>query len=786
MPLKIQTGIINYEPKTDGLLFSFAAMSNEQDRELLNVMGRLGMIWKVKISENFESEKTELNKNFSAEFNEFITSSYYDPTKLEDFEINKNFEELLEKINQWLKIKRINNVRLEEFIEALNVTIFVFLNQEINFSQIGFNRHFLIRPSEEAVELSQANKKKIVPFAQNKFSNVINGDLEQDNLLILFTEEFIKYYDYNKLSDLLTEGISLKEVLSKIKKSVSEKKYEEPFSLILLKLSSDDEYVHQPAEEEPEPEKENINRAKNTSEKINKQETIVEPEKDETIKEIQDNKDKSEEQVQESTAIESKNKSGKATEIKNETEAQIPEEKIEEKEPDKTSTTDEKIKNLFVEEEKNTDNVFANTNEVEKPKKTLFVNLIKGFFRLIKFIIRLIGRGIKLLLNFLTKILFIQSACHKFKKLTLQQKLAVIFSFILGLAFIGGLFYNIKLNYHTNNSREYRDLISNLENKEKEIQQTIALKDETKIGSLYSDFRELIKSLPNMTESQKNEYNAIQQRVYSQFKSALKENKPSQVKILADFQSAQADLLNALIYTTKKLYVLDQNTQTIYAIDALDGQKTAIYKAPANSSKIIKLRLADQDNLLILYDNQKLSNINLLDNKLINFSLETKNKNLKISDLFVYSQKLYILDNTSGKIFKYTKTLNGFSREEEWLKAASPDLIGALNFTSDGSVYVLTADNKIKKFYTGQEQTFNFKITPPLSGSSNKILTFYGNNYVYILNPEYERIILVNKDGKVIKIIGDPEIKNALDFQVNEKNKKIWISAKDKILEYEI
>jgi len=784
MALKIQTGIINYKPKTDNLLFSFAVMSDEQDRELLNVMGQLGMLWKVKISENFRSDKLELNNDFSAELSKFVTSSYYDPTKLEDFEINKNFEELLEKINQWIKIKKINSFRLDEFIENLDITIFVLLNQEINFSQIGVNRNFLIQPSQEVIELSQINKKKTVPFFQNKFSNVVSGGLEQGNLLVLATEEFIKYYDYNKLSDLSAERISLKEVLSEIKKSVAEKKYGEPFGLILLKLSEDGEYVHQPTEEKLEPEEENISRAKDITEKTKEQETIVEPkEEDKAIEEVQN---ESEEKVQESAVIEPKDEPEKATEIKNEIVAQIPEKNIDEKESDETSTTDEEIRNLFVEEEKNTDNVSANINEVEKPRKTAFVNLFKGFFRLIKFIIYLIGRVIKLLFNFLTKILFIQSACNKFKKLNLQQKIAVIFCLILGIAFLVGLFYNINLGYHNNNNREYRDLINNLTNKEKEIKQTISLKNEAKIGSLYLEFEELIKNLPAMSESQRNEYNIIQKRINDELKSALKENKPSQIKILSDFQSMQADLLNELAYTTKKLYVLDQNTQTIYAIDTLDGQKTTIYKTPANSAKIIKLKLTDQDNLLILYDNQKLSNINLLDNKLTNLSLETKNKNLKISDLFVYSQKLYILDSAIGKIFKYTRTLNGFSREEEWLKSPTSNLTGASGFISDGSVYILTANNEIKKFYTGQEQAFNFKITPPLEGHVNKILTSYGNNYIYILNPKHERIILIDKNGKIIKKISDPEIKNALNFQISEKNKKIWVNIKDKILEYEI
>jgi len=788
MALKIQTGIINYKPKIDNLLFSFAVMSDEQDRELLNVMGQLGMLWKIKISENFSSNQLELNKNFSAELSKFASSSYYDPTKLEDFEINKNFEELLEKINQWIRIKKIDSFRLDEFVESLDITIFVFLNKEINFSQIGVNRNFLIQPSQEVIELSQINKKKTVPFFQNKFSNVVSGNIEQDNLLVLATEEFIKYYDYNKLSDLLAKGISLKEILSEIKKSASEKKYEEPFSLLLLRLSEDSKYVPQAVKEESEPEKENIVQTEDAGEKIKKQETIIEPEKEnETTEETQD-KDENEEQVQESAAIESKEEPKDATEIENEIEPQIPEEKIEENIQGKIlNEKDEQIKNLFSEEESIDDiSVDTDINEVKKPKKTTFVNLIKGFFRLIKFIIYLIGRGIKLLFNFLTKILFIQSAFNKFKKLNLQQKIAVIFCLILGAAFLVGLFYNINLNYHNNNNREYRDLINNLKNKEEEIKQTISLKNEAKIGSLYLEFEELTKNLPAMNESQKNEYNIIQKRINDELKSALKENKPSQIKILSDFQSMQADLLNELAYTTKKLYVLDQNTQIVYATDTLDGKKTAIYKTPANSAKIIKLRLTDQDNLLILYDNQKLSNINLLDNKLTSLSLETKNKNLKISDLFVYSQKLYILDSAVGKIFKYTRTLNGFSREEEWLKSSTYNLTGASGFTSDGSVYILTANNEIKKFYTGQEQAFNFKITPPLEGQGNKILTSYGNNYVYILNPEHERIILTDKNGKIIKKISDPEIGNALNFQINEKNKKIWVNTKDKILEYEI
>jgi len=93
----------------------------------------------------------------------------------------------------------------------------------------------------------------------------------------------------------------------------------------------------------------------------------------------------------------------------------------------------------------------------------------------------------------------------------------------------------------------------------------------------------------------------------------------------------------------------------------------------------------------------------------------------------------------------------------------------------DGSIWILTKDNTIERFYTGKlQETINIEIFPFVTNLS-KIFTSSQLTYLYILEPEQNRIIILDKSGQIIKQYQSEKFNNLLDFSISQDGKTIWL-----------
>jgi hypothetical protein len=155
-------------------------------------------------------------------------------------------------------------------------------------------------------------------------------------------------------------------------------------------------------------------------------------------------------------------------------------------------------------------------------------------------------------------------------------------------------------------------------------------------------------------------------------------------------------------------------------------------------------------------------------------SLETPYPEFNFSDFSNYQSNLYFLDNKNGRVVKYPYLGEfqwGFP--QTWLENQK-----AKDFKSmavDGSVWFLSKNNSIEKYYAGNlQKTFNLKIFPEPKEFS-RILTSSQLPYLYVLEPTQKRIIILTKSGQLVKQFQSQKFDNLLDFSVSTDGKKIWL-----------
>jgi len=163
-------------------------------------------------------------------------------------------------------------------------------------------------------------------------------------------------------------------------------------------------------------------------------------------------------------------------------------------------------------------------------------------------------------------------------------------------------------------------------------------------------------------------------------------------------------------------------------------------------------------------------------------SLFKNDSNWSLGGLGTYLTNVYVLDKKNG-IHKFVPTEKEYSKTSYFAAGISPDLSNSSSITVDTSMWILMNDGVILKFTRGKPDSFTVNgLDEPLSKPS-RIFTNTDTDNLYILDKGNSRIVVLNKNGDYQSQYKADILKDAIDFDVIEKGKKIFVLSKDKVYE---
>lgn len=154
-----------------------------------------------------------------------------------------------------------------------------------------------------------------------------------------------------------------------------------------------------------------------------------------------------------------------------------------------------------------------------------------------------------------------------------------------------------------------------------------------------------------------------------------------------------------------------------------------------------------------------------------------------IGGLGIYFGNIYVLDKDGKQINKFVQTSGGFAKADYFVSAVTPDLSSATSIAIDGSIWILFKNGTIEKFTKGKADSFS--VTGLQKGFSNalRISTNVDSNNVYVLDQGNSRIVVLDKNGAYKAQYQEDILKNAMDFDVLEKDKKVYVLSLGKVFE---
>jgi len=144
-----------------------------------------------------------------------------------------------------------------------------------------------------------------------------------------------------------------------------------------------------------------------------------------------------------------------------------------------------------------------------------------------------------------------------------------------------------------------------------------------------------------------------------------------------------------------------------------------------------------------------------------------------------FGQSIYLFDGSAGEIGKVALSQPAV---ESWVGAASlKKPLDAASIAVDGNIWVLKKNGEIQRYFKGQyEESIAVQVFPRLQNPT-KIYTRAQLPYLYILDPENARILVLSKFGDVIRQYQSPEFNGATDFVVSVEGNTMYILVGEKV-----
>lgn len=344
-----------------------------------------------------------------------------------------------------------------------------------------------------------------------------------------------------------------------------------------------------------------------------------------------------------------------------------------------------------------------------------------------------------------------------------QKKFFLITAAILFIALVANLII-IRMNKNqTAIIQSASAQLQQIESKLNDSNAAILYGDEAQAASLLAQAQELIAALPTEfpDDAQRNLAQDLR-AMANDLNSKLSKVEQANVTNLGSLGNAQhlINLPNHLATETNRTIVSYNKTTTVIADNEL------------RASESILDSIALNNNLAAIYNGSELFIWDLGSDILTGRFSAGIPSAADFGGIKTYpvNNRVYIIDRSVGQVKSYTTTGRTFGGQTT---SITNDVISdAADLAIDGNIYILSRGT-IYKFNSGQKQPFNSAVTD--FSNVGKLYTEVGFQNIYVLDPSKRRIVILNKDGGMVKTLTSDQFTDMRDFAVDENARLIYV-----------
>lgn len=277
----------------------------------------------------------------------------------------------------------------------------------------------------------------------------------------------------------------------------------------------------------------------------------------------------------------------------------------------------------------------------------------------------------------------------------------------------------------------------------------------------------------------------IKQELQASLDAVLKEYEV-EAKLFFDLELIKKGAVGSdFAFSAGQLVVLDKENLAVYSIGVAD--KNSAILAGGEEIKEAKKVVAFWPKIFV-FGKEGIFQIDAKD-KSKKLAVKTDNEWQDIRDFQTFGGNLYLLDKKA--IWQYPAFVEAsggqaaFGAKRGWLKREA-DFSQAVEMAIDGAIWVLKEEGEVEKYLRGNKESFGVSGLDKPFSEPKGIYTDFEAEYLYILDKGNSRIAVLRKGGEYFAQYKNPQIANAQDFVVWEKEGKIFLLEGSKIYEIEL
>ena len=316
------------------------------------------------------------------------------------------------------------------------------------------------------------------------------------------------------------------------------------------------------------------------------------------------------------------------------------------------------------------------------------------------------------------------------------------------------------------------------------IEQAESLKNEAEGSLIYRDEQQargqLVTALALLTaavpenDTQTERQQTLQQNILQQLTALRHVITIAEPIVIANFRNLdeQASLARLLLAHGNTLITQNTSNQALYRVDLEDRVMSGIQSSAITPGNF-QVAAANADQLVFFNQSNAAFGLDAGSEALrtLQFNIPA---GTQVADAAGYLNRLYLLDSASGQVLRYSRVGTGYGQPTNWITQDTSRLRGANSLAVDGSVYVLV-QNAIYRYDRGLASDFDARgIDPPLEAAS-KIHTNPDTQFIYLLDPATQRIVVINKEGALVAQYTSPQFDNLKDLVVDEANRSMYV-----------
>ena len=724
------------------------------------------------------SSDHKINQQILESIREEIESSYYGTNEMDQ---SRGFEKALSQANQ--KIATLVQETGSGFLQELSIAVGIYYGKSIFFAQAGEIHAYIIH-KDNIADLLEKNSSTEITQPNKIFSNIFSGKIDGTDSFVLCTSSLLDYLSLEKLKRIINGYNHASESVSELEKLLlNDHGTETNFATIILKsvpikhMEPEKEGKHVTLPNHGGQHRFGIQREDSMDNLVKQEQRTSElltpsiwPNVKEIIKTLKENLFNRGEEVNSRETLQNK-EIGK-DEVKEEITDMTPAVKKDPllKKADLTARTTQ-LKNILV-----TTMAFL---------KMVTLKILSGILTGIKKIGSLrkkknITANIKTLPYRTNKSL--SKGIINLKNLSRNRKILLIGAIVLIVIFSWSI-------SRLGSKKEQEETIARHENqivaasdKQLAAESNIIFNNEADARKLLQEARDLLAAIPDDVEQVTAKKQELSQKIETTSRQINHIVEVSDPKVQTDFSQVDPSITPERTFLAGgNLVHVSSDNSKFFRTNLSSSETTSV---PANSpvtaglKEVVKKESDDyvrlhEDNTFSTYsDDRQTVTVN---------SFERSPDNAQLRDFTIFNQRLYILDPAANQIFKYNPAGSGFSVAGPWITGADVDIRDGASLTIDGSIFVLKSDGSVLKLFNGAKANFTLETIEPALTSATTITTSENLQNIYITDPNNKRVVVFDKQGKLLNQYTSEKFDNIKNVDIDEGNKKLYILSGQKV-----